>query len=171
MKYFGDFCFSDDMALFNHIIDSYNLVGQYNVFGFGYGAQKAVSYALESKQRIERLVLFSPMFLNDKSIDFKRQQILSFNNNTALYMKLFLENIGFTKELESYLQSPKVEDLKAGLDYQFSIDIMYEIVRKGILVNVFFGMKDCIIDVDSASAFFAKNAIVYLLKKCNHLLR
>lgn len=171
MKYFGDFCFSDDVALFSHIINSYNLVGEYNIFGFGCGAQKAVSYALESKKRIERLVLFSPMFLNDKSMDFKRQQILFFSKNTTLYMKLFLENIGFTKELESYLQSPRVEDLKAGLEYQFSLDILDRIISKGILINVFFGWRDSIVDIDSASAFFAKNAIVYLLKERNHLLR
>lgn len=171
MRYFGGFGFSDDMALFDEIIKSYNLGLDYNILGFSYGAQKALSYALESKDRVEHLILFSPAFFNDKNEDFKRGQILAFKKNQKLYMRAFLNNIGFSTSLESYLKAPAIDELESLLNYRFDEDSMLKMVEKGIKLSVFLGGRDRIIDVESAASFFSKYGVVYLFKEANHLLR
>ena len=70
-KFFGGFALKNDLRLFTHIFDDFGIIlNDYDVCGFSYGAQRALSYTLHCKNRINRLILLSPAFFNDRDTDF-----------------------------------------------------------------------------------------------------
>lgn len=173
MIFFGGFGFSDDIGLFSDILEQYNLLdsSDYSICGFSFGAQKAIKYALDSKNRINRIILLSPAFFNNKDMDFRKSQLLYFKKNKNLYMKNFLRNIGFSSDMDKFLKEPNIDDLESLLRYDFNPDDFKKLQDKGILIMVFLGQLDRIIDSDVALEFFKDFGIVYFLKNTNHLLR
>jgi len=71
MKFFSGFCFQNEKDIFKDYIEE----GDFKVAGFSYGAIKAFEYVLNSKERIDKLQLFSPAFFQSKSEKFKKLQL------------------------------------------------------------------------------------------------
>ena len=179
MKFFGGFGFKDEVRIFEPLLRDLGYFGAnpYNICGFSYGAQKAVRFALdslESGKRVNRILLLSPAFFNDKDLAFKDAQIRAFAKNKALYMKAFYKNIGLKKGDEIYLREVESLDshtLKQCLRYEFKSAEMQSLKSRGVEIVAIFGENDKIIDSQKANAFFAQYGIVYLIKGANHLLR
>lgn len=115
MKFFGGFGFKDDVQIFEQILHDLGYLegNPYNICGFSYGAQKAVDYAVDSLKngnRINRVILLSPAFFNDKSDDFVAQQLRMFAKNRTIYMKAFYKNIGVSADDETYLREVETLD-------------------------------------------------------------
>lgn len=62
MRYYSGFCLQNEQELFNENI----IKSDFCISGFSYGAIKAVEYALNADERIDKLQLFSPAFFNNK---------------------------------------------------------------------------------------------------------
>ena len=170
MKYFSGFCLSNESELFDFWLDK---CSDYCVAGFSYGAIKAVKYCLETQNRIDRLILLSPAFFNDKDEKFKRSQLLYFKKNSKLYIKNFIKNIsnGSKIDLSKYITSSDYNQLKELLYYQWDIDKLNLLSKKGIKIEVILGENDKIIDAKKAKDFFEKASIVYFIKNANHILK
>ena len=179
VKFFGGFGFKDEVRIFEPILRDLGYFGDnpYNICGFSYGAQKAVRFALESLEsgkRVNRILLLSPAFFNDKDLAFKDAQVRAFAKNKAFYMKAFYKNIGLKNGDEIYLREVESLDLRTleqCLRYEFKGAEMELLKSRGVEIVAILGENDKIIDSHKANAFFAQYGIVYLLKNANHLLR
>ena len=123
---------------------------------------------------MNRILLLSPAFFNDKDLAFKDTQIKAFAKNKALYMKAFYKNIGIQKGDEIYLREVDSLDshtLEQCLCYEFK-DADFELLKsRGVEIVAILGENDKIINAEATNAFFAQYGVVYLLKGANHLLR
>ena len=179
MKFFGGFGFKDEVRIFEPLLRDLGYFGAnpYNICGFSYGAQKAVRLALESLEsgkRVNRILLLSPAFFNDKDLAFKDAQIRAFAKNPALYMKAFYKNIGLQKIDERYLREVDSLDsriLEQCLRYEFKDAEMGLLKSCGVEIVAILGSADKIINAEATNAFFVQYGIVYLIKGANHLLR
>lgn len=179
MTFFGGFGFKDEVRIFEQILrDLGYLEGNpYNICGFSYGAQKAVDYAVDSLKngsRINRVILLSPAFFNDKSDDFVAQQLKMFAKNRTIYMKAFYKNIGVCECDEAFLREVETLDLRIlekCLRYKFVDSDLEALSARGVEIVVLLGGADKIINANNANEFFSKYGVVYLLKNANHLLR
>ena len=129
--------------------------------------------SLKNDRRINRVILLSPAFFNDKDSSFKDAQIRAFAKNKALYMKAFYKNIGLKKGDEIYLREIESLDsriLEQCLRYEFKGDDLIFLRSKGVEIVVILGQNDRIIDSLKANDFFSEFGIVYLIKNANHLL-
>ncbi len=179
MKFFGGFGFKDEVLISERILrDLGYLEGNpYNICGFSYGAQRAVDYAVDSLEkgnRINRVLLLSPAFFNDKSDDFVAQQLKMFAKNRTIYMKAFYKNIGVSADDEAYLREVESLDsrtLEKCLRYKFKGADLEALNARGVEIVVILGGVDKIINANMANEFFSKYGIVYFIKNANHLLR
>ena len=173
MRFFGGFGFNDDPGLFSETLDSLGLsnCGAYDVLGFSFGAQKALSFALDSPLRINRLILLSAAFFNDRDSHFAPAQLALFRRGKMGYMRQFLKKIGYAPEMEDFLGKANERDLAELLAFRFSAEDLAALRARGVLVLAIFGAADKIINVAHAAAFFAPFGIVYTIKNANHLLR
>lgn len=168
--HFSGFCFEGEEDLFLRISKK----GLYDVSGFSYGAQKAceeVYERLRSGQRVQKLLLYSPAFFEDKTQAYKDLQIAYFKKNQQIYIQNFLEKIGLDEEIKKYLKDGTLQDLEALLSYRWDEKKLDFIRKKGVLIEVYLGECDEIIDASKARDFFASNALVYFIKGANHCLR
>lgn len=171
-KFFGGFALKNDLRLFTHIFDDFGIIlNDYDVCGFSYGAQKALSYTLHCKSRINRLILLSPAFFNDRDTAFLDSQINNFTKNKELYLKYFYKNIGLDDTLSDFASNALLDDLQSLLYFRFKDDDLLIAKHLGIKIFIFLGGKDRIIDSKNAMEFFKNFGIVYFIKEANHLLR
>ncbi|WP_163555285.1 pimelyl-ACP methyl ester esterase BioV [Helicobacter suis] len=177
MHYFSGFCFRGEKWLFDWILKPYRL---YNIAGFSYGAINALEFAYKQvKQglRVQKLFLISPCMLAFKSKAFKRLQILSYQKDPALYVRSFLQNIGWNSLLDlnpnlaRFTHLGSLEDLKILLEYTYSAEKLAFLCNEGISISVFLGLKDNLLDVKEALHCFKPYASVWQLKGANHLLQ
>ena len=169
MRFFSGFLLKDEQALFASYLKEGDLV----VAGFSYGAQKALEYALQSKERIDRLILLSPAFFQDRDAAFKRAQKLYFSSHKERYIKEFFKNVlkPNKKDLSIYFKDGTKEELDALLEYEWEEDKLSILQERGVMIEVFLGEKDAIVNANSALEFFSKNNItLYLIKDAGHLL-
>lgn len=170
-EFFGGFALKDDLNLFANLLTNFGItLNQYDVCGFGYGSKRALDYVLNCNSRINRLILLSPAFFNNKDSAFLDSQIEYFSKNKELYLKYFYENIGFDG-LYRFNSDVSVRDLRAFFEFSFNEVDLFRICNKGIKIIVFLGGKDRIVDSIDAMEFFKNFGIVYFIKEANHLLR
>jgi len=169
MRYFSGFGLQNEHELFNFWLDKSDFV----VAGFSYGAIKALEYALNSKDRIDRLILLSPAYFNKKSKSFKKAQLLYFSKDKKTYIKNFLQNAAFGSkvDLSKYLKEPLKEELEELLYYTWSQDKIKKVLQKGIVIEVVLGEDDKIIDSKEALDFFSNLTTTYFIKRANHILK
>jgi len=175
MKFFDGFGFENSKEFFSEYVEDGELV----VAGFSMGACEAVEYALNSKNRIDKLQLFSPSFFVDDE-KFKKLQLLFFKKDKQKYISNFLENIKNPKsdryednlkrneEIKNFFNSKlcSYEKLKYLLYFEWS-----KIKNlQNIKIEVFIGSEDKIIAVDEAVEFFREFGEVYYLKDKGHIL-
>ena len=168
MRYFSGFCLSNEEELFNFWLEK----SDFAVAGFSYGAIKAFEYALNSKERIDRLILLSPAFFNDKDEKFKRLQLLYFDKDKKSYINNFLKNItlGANVDIKNYFKEGSKEELKELLYYKWNRDKLKELKNKDITLEVVLGGQDKIINTKAAKDFFEDFGVIYYIKEANHLL-
>ncbi len=170
MLYFSGFALQNESELFDFWLPQ----TQYCVVGFSYGAIKAVEYLLETHKRVDRLLLLSPAYFNNKSEAFKKMQLLYYKKDPYKYRENFLKNISFGSEisLTKYLGPlPPLDDLKELLYYNWSGNKLKTLQKRGILIEVILGGKDKIIDASAAREFFQDYALTYYIKDANHILK
>jgi len=169
MKYFSGFSLSNEESLFQDFIPQ----GEYTLAGFSYGAIKAFEYALESKNRIDRLILLSPAFFQDKKSNFKLKQLAYFRANKKAYIRQFLANVTYPSKINinKYLKVGRKEELESLLNYQWKEENIKKLLDKGIRIEVFLGEDDKIIDSTKALEFFEALVSVYTIKNVGHLLQ
>ncbi|MCF6243752.1 MAG: pimelyl-ACP methyl ester esterase BioV [Sulfurovum sp.] len=168
MKYFSGFSLQNEETLFkNYICNS-----DTTVVGFSYGAQKAFDYAYETENRVDRLILLSPAFFQNKTKSFKRMQLHYFESNQKNYIKQFLINSTSpsTIDISTYLKEGTYQELTSLLNYQWSKDKIDEIINRGISIEVFLGSEDKIIDSVQVNNFFSF-LNTYMIHGAGHLLK
>lgn len=168
MQYFHGFSLKNEACLF----EEYTSKSEYCVAGFSYGAQKALEYAYAYQGRIDKLILLSPAFFQNKKPSFIRTQLRYFNTDKAAYVKTFLENVSFPSRLslDSYLEVGRAEELESLLIYKWDEKKILALKSRGVEIEVFLGAKDKIIDVKSTLEFFKPLSTTYTIQNYGHSL-
>lgn len=170
MKFYSGFSLKNEQYYFKEYINS----SEYTVCGFSYGAIKALRYAqemLSQKKRVDRLQLFSPAFFQTKDEKFKKLQLLGYRKNQDSYLREFIVSCfsPYEKKIVEHSKS-SIEELEELLRYEWDIDKLKELVRKGLKIEVYLGGEDRVIDVQRAREFFLEVATVTYIKEANHFL-
>ena len=168
MLYFSGFSLQNEEELFKDFL----IESKFCVVGFSYGAIRALEYAINSKSRVDRLILLSPAFFQNKSKAFIKTQLRYFKLNRDTYIENFLENAKYPSDvdLKKYLKVGTLNELEELLNYRWDIDRLEELKRNGVDIEVFLGERDKIIDSNRALEFFSKVTTTYLLKGRGHIL-
>jgi hypothetical protein len=161
MRYFSGFCLCGEEKLFEDYLDC----GEFCVAGFSRGAQKALDFVLNTKERIDKLQLFSPAFFDVKKI-FVDKNLEEFRKNKENYAKKFLKKAG----LDNFKFLCEKNCSESELEALFSYD-WKKIEKANLKIEVFIGEKDLIVNPKKSYEFFKKYANVYMIKKANHFLR
>jgi pimeloyl-ACP methyl ester carboxylesterase len=166
--YFSGFSLSGENEIFkDFLVDT-----EFSVAGFSYGAIKAFEYALDNHRRVDRLTLLSPAFFQDKNEAFKRAQLRYFKLNRELYIKNFLENIAYPSkvDLTQYLDIGTYSQLESLLNYRWDIEKLKKLKSRGVIVEIFLGKSDRIIDSKKALNLFSKITTTYYINGRGHIL-
>jgi pimeloyl-ACP methyl ester carboxylesterase len=167
LRFFSGFGFADESALFGVFLP--DRAAPFCVAGFSLGAIAAFKYAISCEERVERLLLISPAFFQDKNERFRRAQLMGFTNDRAKYMQNFYANCGAFND--RYIdRNPQKNELELLLNYRWNAE---EIKRLNVAsVEVIIGANDKIINAKAAYDFFlGANAKIKYIKKANHLLQ
>ena len=169
MRYFSGFSLQNEQELFDFWLPN----TQYSVVGFSYGAIKALNYTLNSNKRIDRLVLLSPAYFNDKDEVFKKAQLLYFKKDPKKYIENFLKNVTYKSsiDLNRYLKSATANELKELLYFKWNREDLKKISSNGTIIEVILGENDKIINSKKALEFFKGVATTYYIKNANHILK
>jgi len=168
VKYFNGFSLHNEEELFK----PYLIPNDTSVVGFSYGAQKAFDYAYTTKNRIDRLILLSPAFFQNKDKSFIRTQLHYFKMQKEEYVKQFLLNVSAPSSLDltSYIGESTKEELKELLHYTWDKEKIHTLLNRGIQIEVFLGLKDEIINAKETQDFFSMTT-VYMNQHVGHLLK
>ena len=169
MKYFNGFSLKGEEIFFKEqVIDT-----NYVVAGFSYGAQKAFEYVYNSTERIDRLILISPAFFQNHKKSFIKTQLRYFKADKEAYKKEFLKNVAYPSNtpLNEFITDGTYEELENLLSYIWKEDKILELKKRGIIIEVFMGNADKIVDSKKSFEFFSKLVPVYLFKEKGHLLK
>jgi hypothetical protein len=169
MKFFSGFCFNNEEILFEEYLNK----SKYNVSGFSYGAIKAVEYVNNSDLRVDTLQLFSPAFFNNVEKKFIRVQLLHFKKDRDSYIKNFLQNSIYPSsiKIDKFYYDGSYSELEELLTYNWDIEKIKTIVKKGTILEVFLGEDDKIIDSKVVKDFFSEYATIYMIKNSGHILK
>ena len=166
MKFFSGFSLANEKELFSFWLDN----SQFTIAGFSYGAIKAFEYALNSQERIDRLILLSPAYFCDKQDKYKKLQLKLYSKNRDKYNKQFLNNLSANRDMSKYLTNSNIEELRELLYYKWDKEAFKTLQSRGVTIEIILGGKDKIIDAKMALEFFKPLAITYFLKNANHIL-
>ncbi|MBA1437390.1 MAG: pimelyl-ACP methyl ester esterase BioV [Epsilonproteobacteria bacterium] len=171
MIFFSGFSLKDESYLFEPYIKN----SDYTVCGFSYGAIKAFEYMqdmLQQGKRVDTLQLFSPAFFQTKDAKFKRLQLMGYKKDKQQYLEKFLHSCfaPYQKKMIRYSDSDTIEDLQKLLEYEWDKGALQELVKRGVVLEVYLGGEDSVIDVDGAYSFFQEVATVTYIKEGNHFL-
>lgn len=171
MKFYSGFSLKNE----NHFFNAYSDQSIYCISGFSYGAIKALRDTLalvNAGKRVDRLQLFSPAFFQTKQEKFKRLQELSFTKDNEKYLAQFLQGCFAPYAMQEIEQTQdNVKSLHELLYYEWLVSEFSLLQEKGVVVEVYLGGKDKIIDVKAAKKFFLQVATVTYIKNANHFLQ
>ncbi|MBU1658268.1 pimelyl-ACP methyl ester esterase BioV [bacterium] len=171
MKFYSGFSLKNESFLFHNYLKN----SEYAVCGFSYGAIKAFEIAKEGLacgKRIDTLQLFSPAFFQTKTESFKRLQLLAYKKNQELYLRQFINSCFFPHAIKKVEFSPTSSDaLDELLNYEWNLGELENLTKKGVVLEIYLGEEDRIIDVNSAKDFFQQVATVTYIKNANHFLQ
>jgi pimeloyl-ACP methyl ester carboxylesterase len=171
MQFYSGFSLQNDIVFFKQFIEE----NPYYVYGFSYGAIQAflaVQKKVENKQRIDKLVLFSPAFFQTKPQKFIRLQLLGFQKDPDTYIQNFLSScFAPCKKQQVTLGLATQEALSELLHYKWDIAQLQSLRDKGVEIEVYLGDADHVIDHKGAFEFFSQVCDVTYIKKANHFLQ
>jgi hypothetical protein len=174
MKYFSGFSLTDEYTIFSDIIDIDLLKNNYTVSGFSYGAIKAFKYVLNSTKRVDKLIMFSPAFFNDKSDKFKKLQLITYKQREEYYVDNFLKNISLPYDFDFKNHFRKLGNgfiqLKELLYFKWTVENLQTIYDSGVEIEVYLGNADCIIDFNKTKEFFMPFCDIYEINNASHIL-
>lgn len=169
MRYFSGFGFAGEEALFEDIL----CTSSFCVAGFSFGAIQAFEYALCANERIDTLQLISPAFFQHQPSKFKKLQLLGFLKDKAQYLKNFYTMASYPNQDDYsnfYAQTTK-EDLETLLSYVWQKEQLKRLKSKGVVIEVFLGDEDKIIDAKEVLRFFEGLCDIYYIKNVGHILK
>ncbi|ADN09311.1 pimelyl-ACP methyl ester esterase BioV [Sulfurimonas autotrophica] len=171
MKFFSGFSLKNEANFF----DAYMYKSDFSVCGFSYGAIKAFEYVLgqvEEDKRVDTLQLFSPAFFQSKDEKFKRLQLMAYRKNENIYLEQFINACFLPYERKDVERSVTVlEELEELLYYEWDIEKLSALKNAGVVIEVYLGGKDQIVDADAAKEFFFDVSTVTYIKDANHFLQ
>ncbi len=171
MKFYSGFSLQNEEHFFAPFIKK----SDYTVCGFSYGAIKAfkdVRERLVQGKRVDTLQLFSPAFFQTKNDKFKRLQMLAHSKNRKVYIKQFIDSCfhPYESRLLEYQKSTS-QDLEELLRYEWVPSDLQLLCDKGVVIEVYLGGEDKIIDAQGAREFFLDQTTVTYIKDANHFLQ
>jgi hypothetical protein len=168
MKYFNGFLLKGEEVFFKKQL----LENNYTVAGFSYGATKALEYVYNSTERIDRLILLSPAFFQNHKKSFVRTQLHYYKADEKAYTKQFLANVVYPSSirLDECLSEGKAEELEELLTYVWNKEKILELVKRGVIIEVFIGAEDKIVNAETSFEFFSELVLCYFVKGVGHLL-
>ncbi len=168
MRFFSGFGLQNESELF----EKYLIESDYTVAGFSKGAIEAFEYTLASDRRVDLLQLLSPAFFQSQTEAFKRLQLSAFRNDPDTYMERFLHNCAYPSDLDlsPYRGAVDYTSLEFLLRYRWEERKIRRLLDRGVVIEVYLGAKDRIVDAQSAKEWFAKYASVYYFKNCGHII-
>ncbi len=169
MKFFSGFGFQKEEELFVKYLPK----SDFCIAGFSYGAQKAIEYALSANERVDRVILLSPAYFDDKPKTFKQAQMRYFKLDREKYMKAFLSNTIYPQKntlKTKFLSTPNVDDLEKLLYFIWEEKAIETLKKRGITVEVFLGADDKIVNTKEANSFFSNLTTTYFIKNAGHIL-
>ena len=171
MKFFSGFSLRGEFYLFEEFIDK----SDYNVCGFSYGAIKALRYVLDELKkgnRVDRLQLLSPAFFQIKDKKFKKLQLISYRKNKDIYLNQFL-NACFPPYERKIIENIETSagELEELLTYEWNEAELEFLQDKGVIIEVYLGGRDAIVEAASSKDFFINYATVTYIKEANHFLQ
>jgi len=170
MKYFNGFSLEREEKLFeDYIIDT-----KYSIVGFSYGTQRAFEYVYNNpNSRVDRLILLSPAFFQNRKESFLKTQLLYFKKDTNEYIKNFIKNVIYPSNIDitPYIKKGTYKELKELLYYKWNPSKIEELIKRGITIEVFIGEKDKIVNSKESYPFFSDITTTYLLRNRGHLLK
>ncbi|WP_428738669.1 pimelyl-ACP methyl ester esterase BioV [Sulfurimonas sp.] len=172
MQFFSGFSLKNEEYLFTPYIKR----SDFTVCGFSYGAIRALEYvqeALKQKKRVDTLQLFSPAFFQTKDEKFKRLQLMSYKKNKELYLENFINFCfePYERKIVEFNSSDTIDELKRLLEYEWDLEALKKIIDAGVIIEVYLGFEDKIIDAEGAYSFFKQVTNVTSIKKANHFLQ
>lgn len=169
MTFFSGFSLIGEERLF----DAYSDKSDFCVSGFSLGAIEACEYALSCETRIDKLQLFSPAFFQDNALKFKRVQELHFKKDKTLYTENFLKNIAYPSsyDMKKYYHDSEGEALHKLLYFIWTKKMLLHLRDKSIMIEVYLGEQDKVIDAQKAKEFFKEFATVTWIKNVGHILK
>ena len=172
MRYFSGFGFQHEQLLFKDMLDR----SEYSVAGFSYGAQRALEFALhaiEEGKRVQKLQLISPAYFNEMPKDVKHKQLVTFAKNQDAYMHFFYKKACYPASIDCsrFYAKASLGDLKRLLLYEWCKEDLQKIVESGVIVEVYVGELDKIIDPRKVEEFFKPYAQIYFIKGVGHILK
>ena len=169
MTFYSGFSLKEEEALFS----SYHDRGDFCVAGFSLGAIKAFEMVYESQKRVDKLQLFSPAFFQEEKIGFKTVQVRHFKKNKKQYLEHFFANICHPSDyaIKAYYHESPVEDLDLLLHYVWDREKLEDLKRRGIMIEVYLGEEDKIINTAKTKAFFQPFGQVIMIKNAGHILQ
>jgi len=169
MKYFNGFSLNGEEYFFKEQL----IKSDFAVAGFSYGAVKAFEYVYQTSNRVDRLILLSPAFFQNHKTSFVRTQLRYYRADKEAYTKQFLENVAYPSsiDLKEYLASGTVEELEILLSYSWDITKIKELLQRGVIIEVYIGESDKIVDAGKSFEFFKELVPCYFIKDVGHLLK
>ena len=169
MRYFNGFCLSGEQELFKDILIS----SDYTLAGFSYGAILAFEEAMKSQSRVDRLILISPAFFQNRAKRYKTLQLSGWRRDRESYIQSFLDSCAKPSDfdLKKYRKDGRQEELKFLLEYEWKRERLEELNQKGVTIELFLGAEDKIVRSDEVLEFFDGVSISYLFKSAGHILR
>jgi hypothetical protein len=172
MRYFNGFYLKDDEKFFSSFLED----NDFYVYGFSYGAIKALRYVINTinkGKRVDKLILLSPAFFQTKEKKFIKLQLISFKKDKKSYIDNFLKSCFLPYNVEEILlnENDGYDELKELLEYKWIKEDFKILKDKNVIVEVYLGGEDKIIDTNGAFEFFYNVANVTFIKKANHFLQ
>ena len=165
--FFSGFGFTNEQTLFEKYLP--RNASDTTIAGFSLGAIRAFMQLENSKKRVDRLLLLSPAFFQDKDDAFKRLQLQSFVKNPQQYMDIFYRQCGNCSDV-FHSNDYNKNDLELLLNFQW--DKIALIRYRNIKIDIILGGKDNIISAQNAMEFFGScGANITYIKNANHLLQ
>ncbi len=169
--FYSGFSLKNEAYLFKDFLKE----SEYSIGGFSYGAIKALHHvedALLNCRRVDSLQLFSPAFFQNKDEKFHRLQLMAYKKSSKKYMKQFILACfsPYAPKIVEHIETNESE-LKELLEFEWFAERLKYISSKGVVIEVYLGEKDKIIDVEAAREFFLKVTTVTYIKNANHFLQ
>ncbi len=169
MKFFSAFGLKNEQELFRFWLNC----NDFCVAGFSSGAIDALEYTLNSKNRVDRLILISPIFFESIDRDELNKRVKIFKKRYKKFMSEYYKkiDIGSRLDIAKYKTNATLLELENALFYNWSIEKLEKIIKRGTVVEVILSQDDKISDSKYALYFFKDITTTYLIKDVNHLLK